>query len=117
MNVGDKIKELRKKKDWSQTELAKKMNLKSSNLSRYEAGKIQPSLPIMERFAKVFNVSIDYLLGKNNESSEFIKIKDVELREKLAKVDNLPNDDKNALKKILDGLLFKNHIKTFSQDF
>ena len=117
MSVNNKIKELRKKKGWSQTELAQKMNMKNSNLSRYESGKITPSLPVLERFANVFGVSADYLLSENDNLEEpaFVKVEDVEFYNKFKQLENLPQDDKEALNKVIESFIVKNKVKDLSQ--
>lgn len=72
------IKELRVKKGWSQDDLAERMGMNRVNISNYETGKIK-SVPseTLKKFADVFGVSADYLLGKTENSdrpeSEFLK--------------------------------------------
>ncbi|MDF2549694.1 MAG: hypothetical protein K0S07_761 [Chlamydiales bacterium] len=61
-----KIKQLRKNKGWSQQELAEKIGTDARQISRYETGKITPSIDVVIRIAKIFEVSIDYLLVKEN---------------------------------------------------
>lgn len=72
------IKELRMKKGWSQDDLAERMGMNRVNISNYETGKIK-SVPseTLKKFADVFGVSADYLLGKTENSdkpkSEFMQ--------------------------------------------
>lgn len=72
------IKELRVKKGWSQDDLAERMGMNRVNISNYETGKIK-SVPsdTLKKFADVFGVSADYILGKSKNSdrpeSEFLK--------------------------------------------
>lgn len=67
MNFGDKIKELRKNKEWSQEYVADKLHISIGALSRYENGMFEPkSLSLVKDFATLFNVSTDYLLGKSD---------------------------------------------------
>ena len=37
------------------------------NYQRYEKGEQYPTLPVVERLADYFNVSIDYLTGRSND--------------------------------------------------
>ena len=55
-----KIKELRKKRGDTLKSLAEKLNYDFSNLSKIERGIHQPSLPLLEKIAAVYNVGIDY---------------------------------------------------------
>lgn len=61
--LGERICELRKELGWSQVELAKKLSVAKQTVSNWENENIQPSIEMLIRLAKVFNVSTDYLLG------------------------------------------------------
>lgn len=76
---GDRIKQLRKEKEWSQEYVANKLNISVGALSRYETGMFEPkSLSLVKDFATLFNVTTDYLLGNSDfktydEELEFSK--------------------------------------------
>lgn len=64
MNFGEKIKKLRLDREWNQEFVAQKLNISIPALSRYESGTYEPkSLAIVSDFAKLYNVTTDYLLG------------------------------------------------------
>ena len=63
----NKIKELRKQKNWNQTTLAKKLNTTQANISGWEKNKWQPDNGVLIKLSELFNVSIDYILGNTNE--------------------------------------------------
>lgn len=66
MNFGEKIKKLRLDRNWNQEYVAQKLNISVPALSRYESGTYEPkSLAIISDFAKLYNVTTDYLLGLN----------------------------------------------------
>ena len=65
------IKELRIKNKLTQKELAKILNTTQSNISSYENGNTLILTAFLYNFAKHFNVSMDYICGRNN----YIKIK------------------------------------------
>ena len=50
--------------DMSQPEIAKATGLTQSQLSNYENGRAIPSLPAIIALADMFDVSIDYLVGR-----------------------------------------------------
>ena len=66
MNFGEKIKQLRIEKGWNQDFVAQKLQISVPALSRYESGTYEPkSMSIISDFAKLFDVSVDYLFGLN----------------------------------------------------
>ncbi len=74
MTFGERLKELRLSKDMTQSDLAKRINLSKANVSKYEANFVEPNLETLGLIAKVFNVSVDYLLGYTNEISPTRKV-------------------------------------------
>lgn len=63
-----RLKELRKQKHISQTDLAKALNMKQTTISSYEKGKTQPPIEVLIDIANYFNVSLDYLLERQYEN-------------------------------------------------
>lgn len=61
---GSRIKRLRENKEWSQIELARRLGINNSVLSRIEADKRPIESELLLKFAGVFNVSTDYILGQ-----------------------------------------------------
>lgn len=74
MNLGERIKELRIKKELSQTELATFLNIARSTLSQYESNQRTPSDEIKLKLAEYFDVSVDFLLGKTNNKESTIAL-------------------------------------------
>jgi ribosome-binding protein aMBF1 (putative translation factor) len=64
LNIGLKITELRKQKGWSQTDLAKKIEVSHVIVGRYERNEATPSIYIAKRIEDAFEVSLDYLAGE-----------------------------------------------------
>lgn len=64
-----KLKEIRKKLNMSQLELANKLNTSQNTISNYEAGNTQPSIEMLVSIANILNVSLDYLCDRpwNNQ--------------------------------------------------
>jgi putative transcriptional regulator len=55
----NRIKVLRAEKNWSQAELAERINIARQSLNAIENGKADPSLPLGMRIAKVFGVRVE----------------------------------------------------------
>ena len=67
-----KIKELRERKEMSQAELAKMLNLSPSTIGMYEQGRRQPNHETLEKLADFFHVSTDYLLGREESPRKYM---------------------------------------------
>ena len=61
--LGQRICELRTSLGWSQVELAKRLGVAKQTVSNWENENIQPSIEMLIRLAKLFNVTTDYMLG------------------------------------------------------
>ena len=67
--LAQRLKQLRLEKDLRQDQLAKLVHVEKSSISMYENDVRQPSYEVIIRYAEVFNVSVDYLLGRTNDRS------------------------------------------------
>ena len=63
IEVGKKIKELRKERKLTQTELAIVLQTTQDSVSLWELGKSYPDLETLVKLCDFFNVSADYMLG------------------------------------------------------
>lgn len=61
--LNERIRKLRLERNWSQVDLAKKLNVTKQSVSNWENDNIQPSIEMLVKLAGVFSVSTDYLLG------------------------------------------------------
>lgn len=66
MKLAKRLKEQRVKSGLKQTQLAQKLNLRSSAISKYEKGLTQPGIETLITLAKIFGVSLDYLVGASD---------------------------------------------------
>ena len=58
---------LRKGKGLTQEQLANVIGVSRVTLARWETGEFQPSLDYLLALSEYFGVSIDFLVGKNND--------------------------------------------------
>lgn len=61
--LSKRIYELRLSFGWSQVQLAQKLNITKQTVSNWENDNIQPSIDMLVKISRIFNVSTDYLLG------------------------------------------------------
>ena len=68
-SIGKTIASLRKSKGWTQVELAEKLNVSDKAVSKWESESGLPEISQFPTLAKLFDVSIDYLMmGKIDET-------------------------------------------------
>ena len=72
--VGLRIKQLREELGLSQEKLAEKLNASSSSIAMYETERRQPNNETLIKLAKIFDCSVDYLLG-NTDIRNIEKVK------------------------------------------
>lgn len=68
-NLAVRIVDLREKQEMTQTELAKKMGLDKSSMSKIENGTRKVSSDELRKLSDIFDVSADYLLGTASKKS------------------------------------------------
>ena len=61
-----RIRDLREDSDKKQIELAKNLNIDQSTYSDYENGKINIPIDQLIKIADFYNVSLDYLVGRDD---------------------------------------------------
>lgn len=61
--VSERIRELREKSGYSQSQLAKKIDVTRSSVNAWEMGLSTPTTQYIVALSKLFHVSADYLLG------------------------------------------------------
>lgn len=67
--LNERIRELRIASGISQVELAEKLGVSKQSVSNWENDNIQPSIDMLIKLSKVFNVTTDYLLGLTPSNS------------------------------------------------
>lgn len=86
MKLADKITDERKKKGWSQEELAEKLGLSRQAVSKWESAGSTPDIQRIIQLSELFGVSTDYLLkeegnGNRIENDDNIYEKDRMIRQ------------------------------------
>ena len=72
MKFKDRLRELRTSRGLTQDDFAKATGLTRSAISMYESGKREPNFEVLEMIADFFNVDMNYLLGKNENSTYYL---------------------------------------------
>lgn len=77
MILAEKIIALRKRMNWSQEELAEKLNISRQAVSKWEVGATIPDLDKILKMSELFGVSTDYLLKDEMDETELVGGKDI----------------------------------------
>lgn len=109
--LGMRIQEKRKELSLTQKDFAQKINISHPQLVRYETKDVQPPADVLKRMADVFGVSIDYLVNGNTNEKAMQSIKDAELIKQFQKIEELPEDDKNTIIKVINALVRDSNAK------
>ncbi len=109
-----KLKELRKSRGWSQGQLAKKIDADLQRISKYERGVIWPTMELMVKIAKVFEVSIDFLI-RDDQNTAVTKIKNQKLLHQLESINNLPKEDQETVVSFLDAFIKRRKFEELVQ--
>ena len=62
--IGERLSELRKQNNLSQTAVAKRIGVSSALISAYEKGERSPSIEKIILLADIYHTTTDYLLGR-----------------------------------------------------
>jgi transcriptional regulator with XRE-family HTH domain len=107
MELGKRIQELRKKAGLSQTDLAQKINISYTQMSRYEVKNVQPPADVLKKIADVFGVSVDYLISGDSEEKAKATLKDTKLLQLFKAVEGMNEKDKNIITELISTFVFQ----------
>lgn len=77
---GQRLRELRVQNGYTQETLSEKIGVSSKTIGIWERGTREPPLATVDKLANIFNVSTDYLLGRNQTPKWATKKDTLELR-------------------------------------
>lgn len=103
MTIGENIKNYRKKRGFTQKELAEKSNLSRSYLADLERNRYNPSLDSLQLIAHSLDVNVSDLLGEKSNDNKM---------EELAYKDITSVEDALEIIKFQDGLMLNGKILT-----
>lgn len=110
MTLGEKIRKLRRERDWTQAEFVERVGIDKRNVSRYENDQINPSRKTVRKFAGALGVSVEELL-LDQPSKPVLVVEDAELLNLFREVSTLPERDRSAVKHVLSIIVKQNKIQ------
>jgi len=95
--------------------LADKISSDARQVSRYETGRITPSLEGLIKIAEIFNTSVDYLVITDAPRRPLHSPENA-ISAQLADITELEPDDQAALLKVLDALVTKTRLRALTNN-
>jgi len=99
MSFGKRLVEARKKKGFSQEEVANRLNTKAPVIGRYERDEAKPGIEAAAKLASLLEVSLDYLVGNSD-----IEV-NTNMLNRVLQLQKLSDEDKTIALKLLDAFL------------
>ena len=84
--LGERLKSLRKEHGYTLEQVAEKLNTTKVTLSRYENNLREPKRETISQFAKLYNVSTDYLHGHTNDKFSLTKKDKTDIKNSLEQI-------------------------------
>lgn len=111
-----RIRELRVENKWSQSLLAQKAKVSQQTIAAWERG-IKPNIDTLLLLADIFNVSVDYLLGRTNKKGIVLSVDEIKKRypELAEKLDALEIDFLNLEADVSEEQLIKSAQQTLDR--
>ncbi|MDY5654574.1 MAG: helix-turn-helix transcriptional regulator, partial [Bacilli bacterium] len=87
IEIANRLLELRKKNGYSQEELANKLGISRQSVSKWERAEASPDTDNLILLAKIYNVSLDELLGASSVDVEELRSNNEVVEENTQKFD------------------------------
>ncbi|MDR1458949.1 MAG: helix-turn-helix transcriptional regulator [Bacteroidales bacterium] len=113
MDIGRIIKKIREDKGLMQKEVSSYLDIGNSNYNKLENGRRDLSVDELQKLARLFNLTTDQILNYENIVPEEVTLSDKPDFEKLNLINQLDDDDKATVYKIVDTMLTKKKFKDF----
>jgi len=110
-NLGSRIVELRKRKGFSQSSLAKQVGISYAQIGRYETKGAQPPAEVLKKIADALDTTVDYLINGATDEKAVSALKDAELLQQFRAVEQMDEEDKGTVKKLIDAFITKKKIQ------
>ena len=105
MDLGSRITELRKGKNWSQSQLAKNIEVSREIIGRYERNDAAPSIEVAKRIAQALEVSLDYLVGNTEQKIDKITL------DRIQEINKLKDNERSLVYAFLDAFITKSKLQ------
>ena len=112
----NRIKELRNQKGLLQSDVAEYIGKSERIVGFYEKGERDPNTDTLIKLSELFDVSIDYILGKSDiRNSKKVNLDDIDIAF-ASGIKGLNKENQETLKNIMEGLLAKQELDDDKMD-
>ena len=108
--LGIRILNLRKKKNWSQSELGKMIGVTYTQIGRYETKGAQPSAEVLKKIASALDTTTDYLMYGDKDEKARAALEDTELLQQFKEVEKMNSEDKKTIKSVIDAFIKRSKL-------
>lgn len=112
-SLGERMRQLRRERDWSQEKLAKMVGAHIQSIGIYEKGDSVPTALVLKKIADAFGVSTDYLIS--GESDNSVQLKNKDLLKRVEQLDRINPDSLKGLIEMMDLVIRDNHMKELAK--
>ena len=98
------LRKLREESNTTQKQLAEVVGVSQQSINKYENHNVEPDIETLVRIANYFNTSVDYLIGRTEDTPVPAEILNEEQRRLLSAFCDLPKEQRRALLLITDAL-------------
>lgn len=110
MTSGQKIRKLRRERDWTQADLGERAGINFRNINRYESDRLKPGIKVITKLAEAFGVAVDDLLEDAARPSE-VQVMDPELFHCFQQIEKMVEEDRAAIKRLLQAMIIKHQVQ------
>lgn len=113
MDIGANIKRLREERSIKQQEIAELISMHRSNYSKIENGQREISVAALDKIARHFDITIDELIHMGDDVPQEVDITDKSALEQMKLIQELDEEDKQTIFKMIETFLTKKKFKDF----
>nr|WP_256474498.1 helix-turn-helix transcriptional regulator [Mucilaginibacter aurantiaciroseus] len=115
MSLADNIKDIREEKNLKQIEIATHIGVDKSAYSKIEKGLRALTVDELQKMAQLFNLTTDQVINYDGKVPQEVILEDKTAVEQMRLIQQLDDDDKQTIFKLIDKMLTNKKFKDFFQ--
>lgn len=113
LDLHNKIKSIREDKNLKQIEVAEYVGVDKSAYSKIEKGLRSVTIEELHKMSQLFNMTIDHIINFEGNYPKEVVIEDKTVIEQMQLIQELDEDDKQTIFKLIDKMLTTKKFKDF----